>query len=117
MERSRSEETEKEPRSGVQGAGGAGGGEGRKAMINPDHELSISRQATILEISRSSVYYTPTPVSPADLELMKAIDRLHLEAPFAGSRMLKKLLAALDDADGGLLCRGAGRCHWPLRSP
>ena len=57
-------------------------------MIDPGHELSITRQAKLLEISRSSVYYTPKPVSAADLELMKAIDRLHLEAPFAGSRMM-----------------------------
>ena len=61
-------------------------------MIDPGHALPISRQAKILEISRSSVYYTPRPVSAADLQLMKAIDRLHLESPFAGSRMLKKLL-------------------------
>ena len=61
-------------------------------MIDPDHDLSISRQAKILEISRSSVYYQPRPPSPRDLELMAAIDRLHLEAPFAGSRMMKKLL-------------------------
>ena len=63
-----------------------GGHAERKAMIDPGPKLSISRQAKILEISRSSVYYTPRPVSPADLELMKAIDRLHLEAPYAGSR-------------------------------
>jgi putative transposase len=61
-------------------------------MIDPDHDLSISRQAKILEISRSSVYYRPRPASPEDLELMRAIDRLHLEAPYAGSRMMKKLL-------------------------
>ena len=63
-------------------------------MIDPSHELSISRQAEILEISRSSVYYRPRPVPPEDLELMRAIDRLHLEAPYAGSRMMKKLLRA-----------------------
>jgi putative transposase len=63
-------------------------------MIDPDHDLSISRQAKILEISRSSVYYRPSPPSSRDLELMAAIDRLHLEAPFAGSRMMKKLLKA-----------------------
>lgn len=61
-------------------------------MIDPDHDLSIRRQAKILEISRSSVYYRPRPPSARDLELMAAIDRLHLEAPFAGSRMMKKLL-------------------------
>lgn len=61
-------------------------------MIDPGHELSISRQAKILEISRSSVYYRLRPASPEDLELMRAIDRLHLELPFAGSRMLAQLL-------------------------
>lgn len=63
-------------------------------MIDPSHELSVSRQAKILEVSRSSVYYRPRPESAEDLELMRAIDRLHLEAPFAGSRMMKKLLRA-----------------------
>ena len=61
-------------------------------MIDPDHDLSIVEQAKVLEISRSSVYYQPRPPSPEDLELVRAIDRLHLEAPFAGSRMMKKLL-------------------------
>lgn len=61
-------------------------------MIDPSHELSISRQARILGVSRSSVYYRPVPVSDENLALMAAIDRLHLEAPFAGSRMLRKLL-------------------------
>ncbi len=61
-------------------------------MIDPNHELSISRQAKILQISRSSVYYRPVPTSGQDLALMSAIERLHLELPFAGSRRLKKLL-------------------------
>ena len=61
-------------------------------MIDPNHELSIARQAKVLEISRSSVYYRAAPVSEDDLALMAVIDRLHLEYPFAGSRMLKKLL-------------------------
>lgn len=63
-------------------------------MIDPGQGLSITRQAKILKISRSSVYYRPRPTSASDLKLMKAIDRLHLEAPYAGSRMLKKLLRA-----------------------
>lgn len=61
-------------------------------MIDPNDALPITRQAEILEISRSSVYYEPRPVSPEDLELMAVIDKLHLELPFAGSRMLRKLL-------------------------
>ena len=46
-----------------------------------------------MKISRSSVYYLPRPVSSADLVIMRYLDRLHLELPFAGSRMLRGLLA------------------------
>jgi len=38
----------------------------------------------LLEVSRSSAYYTPQPTPEADLALMRSIDRLHLEHPFAG---------------------------------
>ena len=61
-------------------------------MIDRNHDLPISRQAKILNISRSSVYYKPRPVSTTDLALMRRIDELHLEFPFAGSRMLRDLL-------------------------
>src|SRR6185437_11191199 len=66
----------------------------RKAMIDREHDLPITRQAEILKISRGSVYYLPRPVSAADLEIMQRLDRLHLEYPFAGSRMLRGLLGA-----------------------
>src|SRR6478752_4742788 len=66
----------------------------RKAMIDRAHDLPIGKQAEVLNISRSSVYYLPRPVSDADLALMRRLDRLHLEFPFAGSRMLRGLLAA-----------------------
>jgi putative transposase len=33
-------------------------------------------------------------VPASDLEIMRRLDRLHLEFPFAGSRMLRGLLAA-----------------------
>lgn len=61
-------------------------------MIDPKHELSVTRQAELVGISRAAVYYVPRPVSEADLELQRRIDALHLEHPFAGSRLLKKLL-------------------------
>lgn len=64
----------------------------RKKMIDPTARLSISRQAIVLGISRGSVYYKPRPVSGADLKLMQRIDKLHMEFPFAGSRMLQGLL-------------------------
>lgn len=61
-------------------------------MIDRGHDLSISRQAKVLGVSRSSVYYLARPVSAADLAIMRRIDELHLEWPFAGSRMLRDLL-------------------------
>ena len=63
-------------------------------MIDREHDLSITRQAEVLQISRGSVYYLPRPVPDADLAIMRLLDRLHLEFPFAGSRMLRGLLAA-----------------------
>jgi putative transposase len=65
----------------------------RKAMIEREHDLPITKQAEILKVSRGSVYYLPRPVSSADLEIMQRLDRLHPEYPFAGSRMLRGLLA------------------------
>jgi len=58
-------------------------------MIDRNHPLPISKQARSVGISRGSVYYQPRPVSEQDQELMKMIDRLHLDYPFAGSRMLR----------------------------
>ncbi|MGH8587902.1 MAG: IS3 family transposase [Gammaproteobacteria bacterium] len=69
-----------------------GGHAERKAMMDPNHELAVTRQAEVLGISRASVYYVPRGVSEADLALMRRIDELHLQHPFAGSRMLRDLL-------------------------
>lgn len=57
-------------------------------MIERDGELSVKRQAELLEVSRASVYYRPQPVSAQDLKLMRRIDELHLEAPFYGARKI-----------------------------
>lgn len=61
-------------------------------MIDPTHPLPIVRQVQLLDLSRSSVYYLPQPTPEADLALMRRIDELHLEHPFAGARMLRDLL-------------------------
>lgn len=61
-------------------------------MIDRHHDLSITQQASLLGISRGSVYYLPRPVSDADLALMRRIDELHLEHPFMGARMLRDQL-------------------------
>lgn len=64
----------------------------RKAMIDGSHALSISHQAQLAGISRSSVYYLPKPVNLSVLMLMRRIDELHLEYPFMGARMLRDQL-------------------------
>jgi putative transposase len=63
-------------------------------MIDRSHDLPITRQAKVLNVSRGSVYYLPRAASAADLALMRRIDELHLDFPFAGSRMLRDLLIA-----------------------
>jgi putative transposase len=61
-------------------------------MIDARHDLPITRQAQLLELSRSAVYYQPRPTPDADLALMRRIDALHLDHPFAGARMLRDML-------------------------
>ena len=63
-------------------------------MIDRANVLPLTRQASLLRLSRSGVYYLPRPVPPARPAIMHRIDALHLEHPFAGSRMLRDLLRA-----------------------
>ena len=63
-------------------------------MIDRNHQLPVIKQCAALGISRGSIYYEPVAVSADDLALMRRLDELHLEHPFAGSRMLRDLLAA-----------------------
>ena len=61
-------------------------------MIDRAHALPLAQQAQALGFSRGSIYYLPKPVSAADLAIMRRMDELHLEFPFAGSRMGRDLL-------------------------
>ena len=63
-------------------------------MIDREHGLAITKQAEVLNISRGSVYYLLRPVPVADLKIIRRLDELHLEFPFAGARMLRGFLAA-----------------------
>lgn len=69
-------------------------------MIDRTHDLSITQQAQAVGISRGSVYYLPRPVRATDLALMRRMDELHLEYPFAGARMLRDLLALAGTLSG-----------------
>ena len=61
-------------------------------MIDRTHAVPAVRQCQLLKLSRSTAYYPATPVSAAELALMRRIDELHLDHPFAGARMLRDLL-------------------------
>jgi putative transposase len=61
-------------------------------MIDRSHDLPVARQAKVLNLARSTVYYQPRPVSAEALALMRRLDELHLDYPFAGARMLALLL-------------------------
>lgn len=71
-------------------------------MIDREHRLSLSRQARLLGLSRGSVYYQRRPAALTDLAVMRRIDALHLDYPFAGSRMLLGLLRQ-EGYEGGRL--------------
>ena len=72
-------------------------------MIARGHEVTVTRQAALLGLSRSSVYYVPRPLPERDLVLMRRLDDLHLECPFYGSRKLTAQLRR----EG----HEVGRCH------
>ena len=65
-------------------------------MIDRLHDLPVTKQAEALSISRGSIYYLPRAVPARDLAIMRWLDELHLQFPFAGSRMLRGLLAGED---------------------
>ena len=62
----------------------------RLAMIDREgSELSLVRQCSLLDVSRGSVYYRPTPARAEDLDLMALMDRQYMKTPFYGSRRMK----------------------------
>jgi putative transposase len=72
-------------------------------MIDRDHDLPLVRQARVPGLARGSVYYQRRPVPAEELAIMRRLDELHLDYPFAGSRMLRDFLRA-----GGV---EIGRCR------
>lgn len=61
-------------------------------MIAPGSELSVARQAKLLGISRSSVYYRPRRESQEELDLLRRLDELFTENPVYGSRRVQQML-------------------------
>ena len=61
-------------------------------MIDKEHPLPLTQQCRILNLCRSGIYYLPIPLSDKDRELMRLIDEIHLECPYAGTRGIRNEL-------------------------
>ncbi len=61
-------------------------------MVSKDHSLSQRRQCSLLQLSRSTLYYQPKPTGPENLELMRLIDEQFLRTPWYGSRQMARHL-------------------------
>ncbi|MGX0905383.1 transposase InsO family protein [Roseovarius sp. MBR-79] len=59
-------------------------------MVSKDHELSQRRQCTLLQLSRSTLYYRPRGESAENLRFMEIIDKQFLETPWYGSRQMAR---------------------------
>ena len=59
-------------------------------MVSKDHELSQRRQCTLLQLSRSTLYYRPKGESAENLRFMEIIDKQFLETPWYGSRQMAR---------------------------
>src|SRR5690349_7557263 len=55
-------------------------------------ELTLSTQADLLGISRSSLYYQPKEPSEWEVELKHRIDAIYTDYPFYGSRRIRHAL-------------------------
>ena len=65
----------------------------RREIVDNEHpNLSVRRQCKVLQLQRSTYYYTPVGESPLNLELMRKIDELFMELPFFGSRQMRNIL-------------------------
>ena len=60
-------------------------------MVSKENDsLSVRRQCTLLQLTRSTLYYTPKGESAETLKFMEMIDRQFLETPWYGSRQMAR---------------------------
>jgi hypothetical protein len=80
-------------------------------MIDREHQLSVSQQAKLLDVSRAAVYYQARPICERDLALMRLIDEIHLEQPHWGARGILRMLRPHEGAKRWLDAHPLGRKH------
>lgn len=67
----------------------------RKQMIDSQNtNLTIEEQCKLIQLPRSTFYYSNTGVSAKDLELMRKMDEMYLEDPTRGTRRYSAELSA-----------------------
>jgi len=58
-------------------------------MLEKEHsEILVSRQADLVGVSYSSLFYQPAPPSQRELEIKRRIDEVYTATPFYGSRRI-----------------------------
>jgi putative transposase len=67
----------------------------RRLLVNPSDDISITRQAELLGISRASLYTTPR-VNLEEIQIMSRIDEIYTKWPFYGSRRIRIALRDYD---------------------
>lgn len=74
----------------------------RQSFIEPDYpSLSIVRQAQLVGVSRSGLYYEPT-IDEEDIRIMNVLDEIYTTYPFYGSR---RMVVELARVHGIHVCR------------
>ena len=72
-------------------------------MIDRNHRLPITQQCKLLELNRSTVYYTPAGESEENLAVMRALDELYIERPTRGSRTMKDARSRTRASSSGVI--------------
>lgn len=57
-----------------------------------DKKLSMTRQAELLDINRTSLYYRAVPISQEELDIKRLIDEIYTQHPEYGYRRMTKIL-------------------------
>ena len=75
---------------------------GRLKLISKDHKLTVLRQCELLEVNRTSVYYTPVEPDLQYENLVKnKLDYWHTKMPYMGVRKLRDKLQNIDNIPVG----------------
>ncbi|QSQ10278.1 hypothetical protein H0A61_02679 [Koleobacter methoxysyntrophicus] len=62
-------------------------------MVEKDSkEITVKRQCELLDINRTSIYYTPVPISPEEIEIKHKIDEIYTRWPTYGYRRITAML-------------------------